>query len=325
MIQNGAIVLYEIMSGLAVMAFHCLSSFARRSIGTGVVLTFCLSPLLAQQSPGPAGQPTIASPAANSQQTTGPSSAGSSTNSDRLSESVFLMLDKNHDKVLTEAELNSAEALPYASKLKQADRDGNNRVTLEEFNQLGELPFYRDLRTVAVILLVLGLGAYCVFLDGLFDPEHSDYFWLSIGGMVVCVGLAFFVAKSWFLEQTPYLGYVAAAPVLLIVAAILFGATKEKEEATAAPTGPVVYQVGKKTGDTSAGAAKSQAPRKPPSPVRTPRPAPVPRPPVPDRRPQASPKPTPPNVVPPKPSTPTPPRPPSTRPPGGPKPPPGKP
>jgi hypothetical protein len=246
-----------------------------------------------------------------------------------LPDSVFLMLDKNHDKVLSESELNSPEAAPYSAKLRQADRDGNNVVTLEEFGQLGEVPFYRDPRTAAAILLIVGFGAYCMFLDGLFDPDHRDYFWLSIGVMALGAGLAFFVTKPWFLEQSPYLGYVAVAPVLFIVAAMLFGATKEKEEPTAAPTGPVVYQVGKKTGDTSAGATKTgQTPRKPAPPVRTIRPAPMPRPPVPERRPQASPKPVPPKPTTPPPSTPPRPpgtRPPGTRPPGGPKPPPSKP
>jgi hypothetical protein len=234
-----------------------------------------------------------------------------------LPESVFLKLDKNHDKVIGDSELTSPEAAPYAAKLKQADRDGNNRVTWEEFNRMGEVPLYRDPRTAAALLLILGFGAYCLFLDGLFDPDHRDYFWLSIAGVVVCAGSAYLLGKSWFLEQAPFLGYVAVAPALLIMIATLFGATQEKEEAPAGPAGPVVYQVGKKAGDTASGAAKSgQPPRKPSPPVRTPRPAPLPRPAVPERRPPTTPKPAAPRA--------TPPRPPGTRPPGGPKPPPGK-
>jgi hypothetical protein len=217
---------------------------------------------------------------------------------------VFLMLDRNHDKQLTEAELTTPDAGPYASKLKEADRDGNNRITFEEFSRLGEVPLYRDPRAAAAILLVLAFAAFCMFLDGLVDPDHRDYFWLAIAGMTASVGLVFVVAKPWFLEQPPYLGYVAGATVVLIIAAFIFGATKEKEEVAAAPTGPVVYQVGKKPGETASTAGKpgQPPPRKPPPPVRTPSP---PRP---------------------APSTPpTPPRPPGNRPPGGPKPPPGKP
>jgi hypothetical protein len=245
--------------------------------------------------------------------------ASAAAKGDKLPDTVFLRLDKNHDKTIADLELSAKEAVPYAAQLKKADVDGNNRVTWEEFSRLGELPLYRDIRTVAAILLVLGFGAFCLFLDGLFDPEHRDYFWLSLVGTIACVALGFLAGRSWFLQGVPYLAFVAGASLVVIVVAALFGAMREREEPEAAPTGPVVYQVGKPTGTKPGGTKPGApaAPRKPAPPVRTPRPAPMPRPPVPERRPSAKPEATP---------RPAPPRPPSSRPPppGGPKPPPTK-
>lgn len=231
---------------------------------------------------------------------------------DRLTDSLFLTLDKNHDKMIDEAELKSEEAARYRDDLKSADRDGSGKISLEEYRRIGEVPFYRDIKTVAAVLLTLSFACFCVFLDGLLEPDRRDYFLLTIGGSVVLAGLAYLFATEWYLNAEPFLGFVAAIPLLVIVLAFLTGATKEKEEEVA-PSGPVVYKVGKPTAEGTPAPKPGQpaAPRKSTAPIRTPRPAPLPRPPVPERRPQS-----PPRAQPPRPSGP---------PPGsGPKPPPKK-
>lgn len=308
-------VLYENTSGLAAMVSPCVRWLALGVSVSATMLWIAASQVNAQQ-------PTPSGPAGSSGPTnsvTQPSSPGatpkkSASWKDRLTDSLFLRLDKNHDKSIDETELKSTDAAPYRDDLKAADRDGNGRITQEEFRRRGEVPFYRDLRSVAAILLLLGFACFCMFLDGLLEPDRRDYFLLTIGGSVVSAGLAYLFAQNWFFDGKPYLGFVAAVPVLLIVLAVLTGATKEKEEPTG-PTGPIVYKVGAKpTAEVTPGQKPSQrvAPRKPTAPVRTPRPAPLPRPPVPERRPQ-----TPPRTQPPRPPGPSAPG-------SGPKPPPGK-
>jgi hypothetical protein len=331
--SEAKVALYEITSGHAAMAFRSIAALTRRFVGIGLVFVLCSRPLGAQQSPPGQPAPTGA-PTASATPQTGAVPAQSSGATDRLPESVFLRLDKNHDKAISDAELTSTDAAPYAAKLKLADVDGNNRITLEELKRLGEVPLYRNPRTAAALLLIVGFAAFCLFLDGLFDPEHRDYFWLSIIGTFVCAALAFLFGRSWFLQEIPFLAYVAAASALVIVIAAVFGATREREEPEAASTGPVVYQVGKPTGTKAVAkpGAPTQPPRKPAPAVRTPRPAPVARPPVPERRPQpppqATPRPEPPPQATPRPAPPPPrpipPRPPGSRPPSGPKPPPSK-
>lgn len=296
------------------MASETVRRFTGRALATLVIVTFHFSPSIAQQP-----QPPATGPNASATSDAGTSSSQHSTKSagakERIPESVFQKLDKNHDKVLTEPELNTPEAAPYASRIWDADRDGNKRITLEEFNRLDETPIYRDPRTAAVLLLIIGFGAFCLFLDGLFDPEHRDYFLWSAVGALVCVALSFVLGRAWFLEQPPYIAYVAVVPAVVILVAVVAGATREQEAPPAAPTGPVVYQVGKPTGPTAKPGAGGQPPRRTPPP-RTPRPPPMARPPVPERRPPSTGQPPP---------RPTPPRPPGSRPPGNPKPPPGKP
>jgi hypothetical protein len=299
-------------------------SLSCRSVGFGALFWLFSSVAVASQQPTTPGTlpANSGAPAPNAATKQAPAPAATG---DQLPENLFLKLDKNHDKVISDSELTSPDAAPYLAKLKQADRDGNNRITLEEFNQIGEVPLFQDPRTAAAVLLILAFAAFCMFLDGLFDSDHREYFWHSVAGMVVCVACAYFLGQKWFLAQTPYLGYVVAAPIVVMIIAALAGGMREKEEAPAAPAGPVVFQVGKKPGDAAAGkkAAATSPPRKPPP--RTPRPAPLPRPPVPERRPSAAPPSTPPAAP-----RPAPPRPPSARPPAPgpkppPKPPPGKP
>jgi hypothetical protein len=248
---------------------------------------------VAQQAtpPGPAGSsgPPTSETLAGSP---GVTAKKSLIRKDRLTDNLFLRLDKNHDKAIDEAELQSAEAARYRDELKSGDRDGNGRISKEEYRRIGEVPFYRDAKSLAAVLLVLGFACFCMFLDGLLEPERRDYFVWTIVGSVALAGLAYLFAPNWFTDAKPYLAYVAVVPVLLIVLAILMGATKEKEE-VAAPAGPVVYKVGAKPTAEGTPAQKPGQPattRKSTAPVRTPRPAPLPRPPVPERRPQAPPR-----------------------------------
>ena len=282
---------------------------------SAMMLWLAASDAVAQQPtpPGPVG--TASSINAETQ----PGAAGATAKKsaswkDRLTDSLFLRLDKNHDKVIDETELKSTDAAPYRDDLKAADRDGNAKTTLEEFRRIGEVPFYRDVKSVAAILLLLAFASFCMFLDGLLEPDRRDYFLWSIAGSVALAGLAYLCAQSWFFAGKPFLGFVAAVPVLVVVVAFLMGATKEKEEPTV-PAGPIVYKVGAKPAAEGTPAQKPgqpAIPRKSTAPIRTPRPAPVPRPPVPERRPQ-----TPPRSQPPRPPGPSAPG-------GGPKPPPKK-
>lgn len=280
---------------------------------SATMLWLALSAAVAQQ-PTPSG-PGVSpgAPAAATQPTSPGAASKPPASTDRLTDSLFQRLNKNHDKVIDETELKSTEAAPYRDELKSADRDNNGKITQEEFRRAGEIPFYRDPRSAAAVLLVLGFACFCMFLDGLLEPERRDYFLLTIAGSVLLAGLAYLFAPNWFLDADakphhPYLGFVAAVPVLVIVLAFLTGATKEKEEQPAAPAGPVVYKVGAKPTTAGAPAQKPGQPppgqpataRKPAAPVRTPRPAPLPRPPVPERRP-----PTPPRSQPPRPPGPS--------------------
>lgn len=248
---------------------------------------------VAQQAtpPGPAessGPPTSETPTGSS----GTKAKKSLSREDRLTDNLFLRLDKNHDKAIDETELQSADAARYRDDLKSGDRDGNGRISQEEYRRIGEVPFYRAPKSLAAVLLVLSFACFCMFLDGLLEPERRDYFLWTIIGSVVLAGLAYLFAQNWFTDAKPYLAYVAVVPVVLIVLAILTGATKEKEE-PAAPAGPVVYKVGAKPtpeGTPAQRPGQPAATRKPAVPVRTPRPAPLPRPPVPARRPQAPPR-----------------------------------
>jgi len=256
-----------------------------------------------------AQQPTTPGPSGPLTSETQPGSAGTTPKKpaswkDRLTDSLFLRLDKDHDRAIDEKELKSTDAAPYRDDLKSADRDDNGKITQEEFRRIGEVPFYRDVKSVAAILLLLAFAGFCMFMDGLLEPDRRDYFLWSIAGSVALAGLAYLCAQSWFFAGKPFLGFVAAVPVLVVVLAFLMGATKEKEE-PAVPAGPVVYTVGAKppAGGTPAQKPGQPAgPRKSTAPIRTPRPAPLPRPPVPERRPQTPPRSQPPR--PPGPATP---------------------
>jgi len=285
----------------------------------GVVLALaCQAMPAASQQPGvPAGSPGTSTAPGQS-----PNRVAPPAGNQRLPDSVFFTLDRNRDNAIDKSELATPEAAGYRSQLAEADRDGNGFITKEEFSQLGQLPFYRDVKTAAAILLVLCFAAFCLFLDGLLDPDHRDYFIYSIAAMAAFGVLSFLVGRSWFLTERPYLAFVALAPAVLIGLAFVFGATREKEEAPEGPKGPVVYKVGKGTSGTQpAKPASGPGTKKSGPPARTPRPAPIPRPPVPERRPQ-----TPPRSAPPRPPG-TPPigpqRPPGSSPPGS-KPPPSR-
>src|SRR5262245_33913162 len=190
------------------MASETVRRCTGRALVTVLIVAFQFSPSIAQQPQSPATGPSGTGPSdgANSPSQSATKSGGAKQ---RIPESVFQKLDKNHDKVLTEPELNTPDAAPYASRIWEADRDGNKRITLEEFNRLDETPIYRDPRTAAALLLIIGFGAFCLFLDGLFDPEHRDYFLWSAVGVLVCVALGFVLSQAWFLEQPPYIAYVA--------------------------------------------------------------------------------------------------------------------
>jgi hypothetical protein len=304
-----------------------------------VMLSLCAAaPFQAGGQPGgttaPAAstgtQPTTgATPPANTTPT-----QDASSREGELPESLFDRVDKNHDKSITESELKATEAAPYVEQLKRADQNKDGRITREEFDRARQPPFHRDPRTAAALALVLAFAAFCLFLDGFLEPDRRDYFWLSIGGCVAATGVAYLFVASWFLNESPYLAYIAAVPLVLLVIAWLAGATREIEVEVTDPTKQVRYKVGSAapgargaTGTAkatpAAGAATkpagTAAPRRPAPPPRTPRPAPLPRPPVPERRPQPPPRPQPP-----RPPGAGPPPGGTKPPPGGTKPPPGK-
>jgi hypothetical protein len=208
------------------------------------------------------------------------------TSDDRLPEDLFQKLDKNYDGVILDVEIGESDRARYGELLQRADRNQDRRITREEFALARQLPLHRDIRTGAALLLIVAFACFCLFLDGLLEPDRRDYFWHAIGGMIVPLGLAFLIAPGWFLEQSPYLGFVAVVPIGLVLLALVTGATRDKEGAAA--QGPVVYKVGTKPSAAGPQAQRpgAPAPRKPAPPPRTPRPAPVPRPPLPERRPQ---------------------------------------
>lgn len=256
-----------------------------------------------------------ASPPSLAQETAVPTPAGSSAkqSNGKPPDLLFQKLDKNHDKKIDKTELASPDVGPYRSKLEKADRNRDGMITKEEFDRADEVPFYSDPLTLAALFLIAGFASFCLFLDGLLEPDRRDYFLLAIGGSVLCVGLAYLFGSRWFLGESPYLAFVAVAPAVLIVLALITGVTQAQEEQPVVPSGETVYKVGK-TPSTSGTASQkpAQQPRRAAPPVRTPRPAPMPRPEVPERRPSAAPRPSPP-----RPSGPS-------LPPAGPKPPPGK-
>jgi hypothetical protein len=197
--------------------------------------------------------------------------------------------------VITESEITDTDRARYFSlfktQLSEADRNHDGRITREEFSRVGEVPFYSDIHTVAGLLLIVAFAGFCMFLDGLLDAERREYLWYLLAGVPALVGLAYLCAPEWFLTKSPYFGFVVAAPVTLIVLALVTGATRAKEAAPAAPKGTVVYKVGEKP--AAAGASGQRpAPGGPPRrPVATPpRPRPAPTPPrLPPRPSQSSP------------------------------------
>ena len=191
-------------------------------------------------------------------------------------------LDKNHDGVITASEITDVDRARYFSlfktQLSEADRNHDGRITREEFSRVGEVPFYSDIHTVAGLLLIVAFAGFCMFLDGLLDAERREYLWYLLAGVPVLAGLAYLCAPEWFLTKSPYLGFVVAAPVILMLLALATGATRAKEEAPAAPKGTVVYKVGEKPAAGASGQrpAPGSPPRRPAAPTARPRPAPTP-------------------------------------------------
>jgi hypothetical protein len=248
--------------------------------------------------------------------------AAAAPGGDQSPQTLFRKFDANRDGILMGDEVTEQPIRESGPTLKAADRNGDGRVTREELAAALQTPVLRDPQTLAAILLLVGFAGFCLFLDELLDPERREYYLWAILGTAVTGALAFLLASGWFLGEQPFLAFVALAPVIVVVLAIVCGATKEIERQML-PQGPVVYKVGAggksspaspAAGSATGGASgPGTAPRRPQNrPVRTVRPAPVARPPVPERRPNPSPGSSPP----PRPSGGPPPRPAGPRPPG---------
>jgi len=279
----------------------------------------CVLALVAWTFPGRSWAQDAPATSAATAPTASPAAAPAA---DQSPQSLFRKFDANRDGILTGAEVTDQPIGESGPTVKEADGNGDGHVTREEFAAALKTPLLRDPRTLAALLLLVGFAGFCLFLDELLDPERREYYLWAILSTVVTAALAFLFASGWFITEQPYLAFVAIAPVVVVVLAIVCGATKEIERQML-PQGPVVYKVGsggKSTASPASAGASSgggtgpaAAPRRPAArPVRTVRPAPVPRPPVPERRPGPGPGSPPPQ----RPGGP-PPRPGGPRPPGG--------
>jgi hypothetical protein len=183
---------------------------------------------------------------------------------DKIRPEEFRLLDRNADgSVVIAVELNTSQRTLYGQVLETLDTNKDGRVTRDEFNKQGVEWLLSDLRGLAALLLFLGFGAFCVFIDSLLDYDRREYLWWAAGAAVLTIAAGYFCAPRWYLNSPPYVAFLAAVPVVVVGLAIAFGAAREPEErpVTAAPGGDriVIGAGGRVVGKATPGAAKPAA------------------------------------------------------------------
>ncbi len=184
--------------------------------------------VLFAQSPGQ--QSSAASPQAGG--STGPAGAGAGSGGFRITENDFLLLDRDQDGVIElDEDFAGVPVLreQVAPQLQQLDRDGDGRVTREEFFGAAQAGASWRLR-FAILLGIVAFGAFCLVVDSVLDKTRRVLLLPALGTLVVAGGLAVLLSPA-FLHSL--LGMLVPSVLIalgtLLIAVVLGKPTEETE------------------------------------------------------------------------------------------------